>query len=109
MLFILNKKVVLVVGTVDMWTTLFFFSKTPVNKRKLRVGKVGGQPVFFGGENCGKFVEKWKYIQSNRKRKVYKYKKYMYKNKNKKLSTGLVNKVDNLINSRSRKVDKKDC
>ena len=33
----------------------------------------------------------------------------MYKNKNKKLSTGLVNKVDNLINSRSRKVDKKDC
>lgn len=33
----------------------------------------------------------------------------MYKNKNRKLYTEVVNTVDNLINSKVEKEDKKDC
>lgn len=33
----------------------------------------------------------------------------MYKNKKQRLSTEFINKVDNLINSRVEKEDKKDC
>jgi hypothetical protein len=70
---------------VDSVDNLFFLSKKPVSKRKFSALNSCGQPSFSGGEKCGIFVEKWKYIQCKSKTKIYKYKKNMYKNKNRKL------------------------
>ncbi len=43
-----------------MWTSLLKLPNLAENSKRNGRLKEGGQAVFFGGEKCGKIVDKWK-------------------------------------------------